>query len=154
MKQAVTKLSNNLNLSQDQMDSLSLQSQYSKLRTSSGGSGRRSSGGGSGGKSLTYAQAKELAEEGYFSGPVLSVLRAYGFSDQDLKDMYGYGDGGPDEITGYSQLGPTAKGIANGMSRVNSGSLSGAIGKQIRSALDAGSITQAEADYLMSMMGF
>lgn len=139
---------------QDQMDSLSLQSQYSKLRTSSGGSGRRSSGGGSGGKSLTYAQAKELAEEGHFSGPVLSVLRAYGFSDQDLKDMYGYGDGGPDEITGYSQLGPTAKGIANGMSRVNSGSLSGAIGKQIRSALDAGSITQAEADYLMSMMGF
>lgn len=115
--------------------------------SSGGGRGSGSSSGGSGTKTqkMSLTTAKQAAEKGIFSGGVIETLRANGYSDMMLETMYGYN---PKK---------TAESILESYRHINPGTTANVpaiFAQKIEEALNKGTITEAEADYLMSKLGF
>ncbi len=131
------------------------QAALQKTQVSGGGSGGGYRTSGSGGTGMTFSTAKQMAGKGYFDDAVLNTLRQNGYTDDAIRAVYGWtGSNTGAVITSPAQLGPAALGIANNMSRVNSQSGLEILGQQIESALNSGTITQAEAEYLLRTMGY
>ena len=114
---------------------------------SSSGSSSGSSSSGSGKPRLTAAQTISALEKGVINDSTLSAYE-YWFG-QPYEE-----DGKPAKITDVSQLGTAAMSIANAMSRADSPSKLGTFAERIQNGLDAGTITEAEADFLMRAIGF
>lgn len=114
---------------------------------SSSGSSSGSSSSGSGKPRLTAAQTISALEKGVINDSTLSAYE-YWFGQPYEKD------GKPAKITDVSQLGTAAMSIANAMSRADSPSKLGTFAERIQNGLDAGTITEAEADFLMRAIGF
>lgn len=111
----------------------------------------RGSGSGSGSERgsdkpvMSLTTAKQAAENGIFSGGVLEVLRENGYSDEMLKTLYGYD---PKK---------TAESILDSYRHINPGTnanVPGIFAQRIEDALNKGTITEEEADYLLSKLGF
>lgn len=109
-----------------------------------------------GGITDVYAWLSENGAKDY--GTAYQMLRNQGYSTTDanryakyFSDTYITSGG---QITDVGQLGETAMNIANSMSRVDSPSKLGTFSERIENALKAGTITEAEADFLMKALGF
>lgn len=117
----------------------------------------RSSGtsGSSGG--LTLANAKAAAESGYFGDEVLTVLRKNGYSDGMLTAIYGYEPTSYGSETGGQALSAAAQNILNSYRNVNPGTganVPAVFAERIKTALNNGQITERDADYLLSVLGY
>ena len=80
--------------------------------------------------------------EGYYGLPLNSILAIYG--QETLQTP----------VTDVSQLGTEAMAIANAMSRSNSASNRATLADRIEAGIASGTITNAEADFLLSAMGY
>lgn len=109
-----------------------------------------SGGGSSGGKSkpvLSYSNMMDSINRGIDTPAVRSAWEYY------MGESWPGGESGG-AISGYDQLGATAKGIASQMAHVNSPDQHVYFGDQIERALKAGNITESEADFLMKALGY
>lgn len=112
------------------------------------------------GNQLSFSEAKKLAENGYFGDEVLSVLRSNGYSDAAVTAMYGWEptkSGGPTDGSGgmsADKLGATARNMYNNMIRRYTSANAASFANTIQSALSEGRITEAEADFILSSLGF
>lgn len=112
------------------------------------------------GNQLSFSEAKKLAENGYFGDEVLSVLRSNGYSDAAITAMYGWEptkSGGPTDGSGgmsADKLGATARNMYNNMIRRYTSANAASFANTIQSALSEGRITEAEADFILSSLGF
>lgn len=121
--------------------------------------GRRSGGSSSGGGSGTEAYKPRLTPNQVFeylentdpgkATPEMIAAYNYYYGDGAFEALYG-----PKTISDVSQLGNAAMAIANQMSRVNSPSMAKSFGDKISAGLKDGSITEAEADFLMRALGY
>ena len=112
------------------------------------------------GNQLSFSEAKKLAENGYFGDEVLSVLRSNGYSDAAITAMYGWEptkSGGPTDGSGgmsADKLGATARNMYDNMVRRYSSANRVSFSNTIKSALSEGRITEAEAEFILSSLGF
>ena len=111
--------------------------------------------GGAGGMTLTTAKA--AAESGYFGDEVLNVLRKNGYSDGMLTAIYGYEPTSYGNETGGQALSAAAQNILNSYRNVNPGTganVPAVFAERIKTALNNGQITERDADYLLSVLGY
>ena len=106
---------------------------------------------------LTLANAKAAAESGYFGDEVLDVLRKNGYSDGMLTAIYGYEPTSYGSETGGQALSAAAQNILNSYRNVNPGTganVPAVFAERIKTALNGGQITERDADYLLSVLGY
>ena len=132
-----------------------LRAYYTAQATPSGGGGGSRSGGsssGSGKSTMSLTTAKQAAAAGVFSDDVLKVLRENGYSDEMLSAIYGYRT-----TSSSSGLSPEARAILNSYRHINPGTTSNVpeiFAGRIENALNEGTITEQDADYLLSVLGY
>ena len=129
-----------------------LRAYYTAQATPSGGGGGSRSGGsssGSGKSTMSLTTAKQAAAAGVFSDDVLKVLRENGYSDEMLSAIYGYRT-----TSSSSGLSPEARAILNSYRHINPGTTSNVPAGRIENALNEGTITEQDADYLLSVLGY
>ena len=132
-----------------------LRAYYAAQAAPSGGGGGSRSGGsssGSGKNTMSLTTAKQAAAAGVFSDDVLKVLRENGYSDEMLSAIYGYRT-----TSSSSGLSPEARAILNSYRHINPGTTSNVpeiFAGRIENALNEGTITEQDADYLLSVLGY
>lgn len=114
----------------------------------SGGSGGSSGSSGGGKPNLTWSQTRKEIEAGNLSP---AVLAAYEYYMGEEYRQVGGGNASGGTVTAPSQLGEKAQAIARGLSGGTRGPSN--IISRVESALDKGEITEAEADYLLTLVG-
>lgn len=98
---------------------------------------------------LSVADAKALAEQGDFSENVLATLRNAGYTDANLEVMYGYDASAPAAVPITNQVAKTV------IDAYNRGEASvEAATRSILAGIETGSIPDAEAEYLLYMLGY
>lgn len=128
-------------------------------RYSSGGSKSSSGGGNDTGKVGSLA-ADALGWASQTGGDPEDFIRAYykdyGYSSQSqaLAALAVYQVENPAEITGPDQLGATARTLYNNMVRRYTSANRTSFASDIKNALNAGRITEAEADFILAAIGF
>lgn len=130
-----------------------LEDYYRQQNAPKASGGGRSSGGSSGssggGKpNLTWSQTRKEIEAGNLSP---AVLAAYEYYMGEEYRQVGGGNASGGTVTAPPQLGEKAQAIARGLSGGTRGPSN--IISRVESALDKGEITEAEADYLLTLVG-
>lgn len=141
-----------------------LQSSYAaamqQMTARSGGSGGSSSGGGDDAGKGGNLAADALDWASRTGGNPEDFIRAYykdyGYSShiQALAALAVYEVENPAEITGPDQLGATARTLYNNMVRRYTSANRTSFASDIKNALNAGRITEAEADFILAAIGF
>ena len=130
-----------------------LENYYRQQNAPKASGGGRSSGGslgssGGGKPNLTWSQTRKEIEAGNLSP---AVLAAYEYYMGEEYRQVGGGNASGGTVTAPSQLGEKAQAIARGLSGGTRGPSN--IISRVESALDKGEITEAEADYLLTLVG-
>ena len=101
---------------------------------------------------LTYSQVMDAIDRGNLSPQVLADYQYYMGAEYEPEEDETPDGGKP--IHDASELGPAAMALANQMSRVNSPAMAQSFGDKIDAGLKEGTITEAEADFLMRALGY
>lgn len=136
--------------------------QAAAMRSYSSGSGgsKSSSGGGNNTGKVGSLAADALGWASQTGGDPEDFIRAYykdyGYSSQSqaLAALAVYEVEHPAEITGPNQLGATARTLYDNMVRRYTSANRTSFASDIKNALNAGRITEAEADFILAAIGF
>lgn len=146
-----------LGYSQERVAQMQQGAQQQAASGYTGGGGRSGSGGGSDDGDGDYDGLFRAAQQsGYPASFISNHFKDYGFTSktglEKGYDTWMLNEGYQYSITDISQVGQTAKNILNSASRSSSGPAS--IAEKVESALKNGSITKAEAAFILRSIGY